>query len=413
MATLHPTTRIQALVPKFMEKFSCIGSACEDTCCSGWQVTLDKKTFNAYKASTHPELKPRFANQIKRMRSKVSDSQYARFELLPKTSECPMMEEKLCSVQNLLGEDKLSNTCFNFPRQTYEVGGIYHQALTLSCPEAARLALLSENAFEFNSVDLSVRPSTVNHWKPIGHLTLETVNSIRFFCIQIIKTSDMAVWQKLALLGIFCESLSKAMQDKKPSQVHDSMESMRMMMVSTELAELFNSMQPNYKLQARTFSMLWRAKPHLVRAAHLQVYEAILKGLSVDAETGRVTEVQLEERYTQGMALLDVALKQAPSFLDNYVLNEMLRSGFPFALSNGNPLDQYIRMVTRFGIVRFMLAAQCQPDQPMPGTADLVRTVHVFARRFQHDEQFASEVDSCFQNSGWNQLDKIFRFLKT
>ena len=56
MATLHPTRRIQALVPKFVDRFSCIGSACEDTCCSGWQVTIDKKTFNAYKASKNPKL---------------------------------------------------------------------------------------------------------------------------------------------------------------------------------------------------------------------------------------------------------------------------------------------------------------------------------------------------------------------
>lgn len=37
------------LVPEYIEDFSCIGSACEDTCCAGWNITVEKKTYQAYR----------------------------------------------------------------------------------------------------------------------------------------------------------------------------------------------------------------------------------------------------------------------------------------------------------------------------------------------------------------------------
>ncbi len=48
-------------VPDYYLKFNCIGTDCEDTCCSGWwNVSIDWKTFQKYQQSTQPELAPLF-----------------------------------------------------------------------------------------------------------------------------------------------------------------------------------------------------------------------------------------------------------------------------------------------------------------------------------------------------------------
>ena len=31
-----------------MAQFKCIGGECEDTCCAGWSVSIDKKTYKKY-----------------------------------------------------------------------------------------------------------------------------------------------------------------------------------------------------------------------------------------------------------------------------------------------------------------------------------------------------------------------------
>jgi lysine-N-methylase len=412
MATLHPTRRIQALVPLYSQRFACIGSECEDTCCAGWRVTIDKTTYAAYKKSKNPQLSERLDNKVKRVRSQASDANYARMELDPGTGICPMVEDHLCSIQKELGEDKLSNTCFSYPRVSTEIGGIYQQALTLSCPEAARLALLADDAMEFTQSELSIRSETIEKQKPFRGLSLDQMNEVRFFCIQLLKMPDLLLWQKLALLGLFCETLTENLKNGGKNKVSNIIESLRGVIEGNQFADLFESMQPHYEIQAITFALLWKVKHTAPISEHQQkVHHSVAKGLGADIHSGQVEEAQLINQYKLGVKQLPEALKDAPYFLQNYVLNEMFRENFPFG--QDSPYEHYLRLITRFGLVRFMLASQCANEKELPTLNDLTQTVQSFCRRFQHDGQFAVNVNNCFNNSGWSDLQKIYRFLKT
>ena len=35
--------------PHYYKKFRCIASACEDTCCAGWAITIDPKSLKKYR----------------------------------------------------------------------------------------------------------------------------------------------------------------------------------------------------------------------------------------------------------------------------------------------------------------------------------------------------------------------------
>ena len=36
--------------PSFFDQFKCIGSACTDTCCAGWEIEVDETTAEGYLA---------------------------------------------------------------------------------------------------------------------------------------------------------------------------------------------------------------------------------------------------------------------------------------------------------------------------------------------------------------------------
>ncbi len=411
MAILHPIRRIQALVPLYAKRFACIGAACEDTCCAGWTVTIDKKTFNAYRQSKNPHLAERLENQVKRTRSLASERNYARMELSPATGECPMIEDHLCSIQKELGEDKLSHTCFTYPRMTHVASDFCQQSLTLSCPEAARLALLVEDALEFSPSEISVREDALETLKPKFGLSIAQMNEVRFFCIQLIRGDGLELWQKIALLGIFCESLTTALKTGGQSRIAQIMESTKELIRSGECANLFKGMQPHYEIQALTFTKLWhvKSKKKITSDSQTTVHQAVALGLGADAETGDVEAAQLTSRYQQGIQRLPEALKEAPFLLENYVVNEMWRECFPF--DDMTPYEHYLRLVIRFGLVRFMLAAQCSQEHSLPSPHFMAQTVQTFCRRYQHDSQFTLDVNNCFHHSGWNELQKIYRLL--
>ena len=413
MATLHPIRRVHALQPAYVQKFECIGAQCEDTCCAGWTVRIDKKTFKAYRKAPKSSLSGRLSTAVKRLDNSTSDASYGHIDLIPASGECPLLEEQLCAVHKELGEDQLSNSCFGFPRKVVNSGGVVQETLTLSCPQAARLALLADHAFEMVESEIAVRPSAVEELLPQAGLPLERMNDVRFLCVQIVRTEGLALWQKLAVVGVFCESLTRALNTGQPAHLAEICETTRALVTTGQVFTLCERIDAQPDVQALTFNLLWRfGKTIHLRPTHRMVFNAVEKGLGADLITGELTEQALVARYQEGMSLLPTALATAPAFLDNYVLNEMLRETFPFAPDCDSPQEHYVRLVTRFGLLRFMLAVQCRAEYPLPDAAALVSTVQVFARRFQHDQEFANKVDDCFTQTGWHQLDKIFRLLK-
>lgn len=48
--------------PSFFDQFKCIGSACTDTCCAGWEIEVDETTAEGYlneKGAFGDRLRPR------------------------------------------------------------------------------------------------------------------------------------------------------------------------------------------------------------------------------------------------------------------------------------------------------------------------------------------------------------------
>ena len=411
MAILHPSRSLTALVPRYVSRFSCIGSSCEDTCCAGWQVSIDKKTFTAYRQSNQEELKRTFERSVKRTRSQESAANYARIELSAEDGACPIMQDRLCSVQKHLNESYLSDTCFSYPRSTRQFAGGVEQSLTLSCPEAARQALLSIDAFDFIESKIQVRDSTLSGIKSMHGLSPAAMNEIRIFCFQLMRTEDLALWQKLAALGVFCETLTEAIEAHKQQGITAIIEEFIALLETGSIVQALDGLTPNHVSQALVFSALWQMPRGEARSAsQRELIDMIAQGMRIDETSERSKEAQIVDNYRRGLERLPLALQDAPYLLENYVLNEMFSNLFPFG--DSTPYEHYLRLISRFGMVRFMLAAQCNGSEDLPSPALLAWTVQVFCRRFQHDRLFASRTSEALHNSGWDRLEKLYGFLR-
>ena len=140
------------LIPMYLKKFKCIGSECEDTCCKGWRVEIDKKTYNYYKKSNNIKLKPSLKKYIKRNHNNKTDNNYGKLKM-DEEGKCPFLDENiLCTLYKEIGEKSLSETCRIYPRETTGVDNQIEQSLTLSCPEVARIVLFNENGICFEEI---------------------------------------------------------------------------------------------------------------------------------------------------------------------------------------------------------------------------------------------------------------------
>lgn len=146
----------------YVENFSCIGGACEDSCCIGWDVDIDKKTYESYKGLSDSEIHPIVQiNLYKNEWCHDAKIDYAKVKLR-KNKWCPFLtSDKWCLIQKKLGESYLSNVCKNFPRIYNQLNGKSHLTLTLSCPVAARRLLTHRDPFKKIQMTTPEKPNII------------------------------------------------------------------------------------------------------------------------------------------------------------------------------------------------------------------------------------------------------------
>lgn len=127
--------------PTYYERFQCIAAECPDSCCQGWDVVIDSDTEQFYKSE-----KGDFGEQIRK--AIYTDSDGDRVFSLAEGKRCPFWgEDKLCEIYKSLGEEHLCVTCAQFPRLWMEFYDFCEHSLALACPEAARLILMTDDAY--------------------------------------------------------------------------------------------------------------------------------------------------------------------------------------------------------------------------------------------------------------------------
>ncbi len=119
--------------PSYFDNFSCIASACPDSCCKEWDVQVDAASAEFYR-----RLPGALGDDLRRL-LKEEDGKTLMTIV---AGRCPMWRsDGLCRIQAELGEQALCKTCREFPRLTHDYGDFIERGLELSCPEAARMIL--------------------------------------------------------------------------------------------------------------------------------------------------------------------------------------------------------------------------------------------------------------------------------
>ena len=122
--------------PRYFDGFSCIASACPDSCCKEWDVQVDDSSAALYRQLSGP-----LGDRLR----EVLVEEDGETVMLIENGRCPMWrDDGLCRIQGELGEAALCKTCREFPRLTHDYGDFQERQLELSCPEAARIILSAQ-----------------------------------------------------------------------------------------------------------------------------------------------------------------------------------------------------------------------------------------------------------------------------
>ena len=175
------------IIPDYYKEFECIADKCEDTCCAGWQIVIDKKTLKKYR-----KIKGNFRKQI----LKNVDWFQGTFKQ-DKDKRCAFLNEKnLCNLYLSQGEEGFCKTCREYPRHTEEFEGVREVTLSISCPEVARILMNRMEPVTF----LSYEKEGEEEFEDFDPFFYSILEDARKEMIAILQSRDLIIADRILLI---------------------------------------------------------------------------------------------------------------------------------------------------------------------------------------------------------------------
>lgn len=380
--------------PTYPENLRCIGSACEDTCCHGWSVPIDRVAYDKYQSLPPSPLRALIDANILLAPPGATSSDGFGPEVFAKirmneSNACPMLtSERLCQIQSQCGESFLSRACATYPRIHLTVGGTHEQVLSLSCPEAVRVALFNRivwKRFEpVNSADASGKDSS---WTPPLYWP------IRAAILELARNRAYPLWQRLLLLGTLCHRLDAFTQEPDRS-VPEFLNDFSDAVISGRMRTAMN-VQP-FDPQAQLDAVLRLAGLMLhksnVTARFVECIHAFTTGIGNGP--GATLESLTDGFTTAHDRFFAPFFDRHPQILENYLINTILRGQFPFGWVGMKPgasasmAQEFAKLTAQFALMKGLLIGVAGFHAERFAAEHVFHTVQAASKHFDHHPEF-------------------------
>nr|WP_272507361.1 flagellin lysine-N-methylase [Clostridium aestuarii] len=376
-----------------MHEFKCIGSNCEDSCCIGWRISIDKNTYTKYRKCKNKELKELFDKSVKRNRSNSSEYNYAKIKI-NNDEFCPFLtEEKLCRIHSGLGEEYLSVTCTTYPRMTNVVNGVLEKSATMSCPEAVRLALLNPEPMQFDYIEVDKNTenkigNNVNtHQISAANKPEKYFWELRIFTIQLLQNRDYELWERLIILGMFYEKLNKYIKEGKVNETLNLIAGYTKNIEQGIFHEYLNEI-PSYKtVQMMILKELAdeRILGGTKNQRYLKCFVEFMKGIEFTVEA---TKEEISEHYEK--AYIDYYkpyMEKHEYILENYLVNYVFKNLFPVK-GEKEIFDNYMMLVIHYSMIKMHLIGMAGVHKEKFCIEHIVKLIQSFSKVVEHNKMF-------------------------
>lgn len=404
--------------PIYLKEFKCIGGECEDSCCIGWDVDIDKFTFEQYKGIQDDEMKNMLeSNLIKNKNHQCDEIDFAKVKL-GETKRCPFLNcENYCVIHANLGEEYLSNVCTSFPRVTNKIDGIYEMSLAVACPEAARILLLKKEGIDFSEGDETlgkhIISSEVNTELGEGEwLPVEFIKEIREVSIKIIKNRKFSLDKRLYILGEFINSL----EDEYEYNYDNVLNFIKEYDINN-VQDPYKENPMNYIIQVDFFKKLLtmlRVEKDVDSERFKEYSREVREGLNLNEENYLAKNAQM---YIKAFEDYEKEFLDENSYIfENYIVNFIYSNLFPFCEIE-SIFDSYIMLLIRYTFMRFYLVGMYLYNANREGNDDnkalskeeVVRFIQCFSKVVEHHKTYLVDLLNYIKEHDFNNLE----FVKT
>ncbi|MBN1044365.1 FliB family protein [Clostridium botulinum] len=393
---------VKMIYPSYIEKFQCIGGKCEDNCCIGWDIDIDKETFKKYHKVKDETMKKMFQKNVHNNKYCTNeDLDYGRIKL-NKVKRCPFLDdENYCLIQGKFGEDYLSSVCTQFPRVLNKVDDHYEICLDSACPEASRIILGSKEKIEFKESERNLGKYTMSgvlntRSSEFKDTPIKYFKEIRDFSIKIVQNRNLNISSRLYVLGDFLNEI----EDLENGKIKEFINKYD---IETE-SKYYKRERMNYALQVSFFKNVVDSLD-IVNETDSDKFKhytkELLKGYNIKDNDGVIENaeeyINAFEKYT------DMYIENNSYIFENYMVNFIYNNLFPFSESDFM-FEGYIMLLFRYSLMRFYLVGK-YIHNGKDSVEDMIEFIQVFIKAVEHDKNYRSEILEYIKENNFDNME--------
>ena len=396
-------------VPNYLKDFICDGSKCEDNCCTGnWNVDVDKKHYKELKKVSDIKLKDNIKEYLKINSNSNNNATYGILQQDSTLGRCAFLsEDKLCNIQLNIGSDYLCDVCMCYPRYTNNVNGTLERALTLSCPIAARMALLNKNGINFEEIteNENSRKVMISDFSFKNEGIYKHINILRDFNMTIIKNRNYSIEERLIILGMFYDKLQKMQDEKKydglPKLISDYID----LAESNEFKKTLSKLPKVYTIQVGLLKELADERIMTLNkefnVRYIECYTEMVKGLiyTEDKEIDEISETYKEVYLKWYKSYID----QREYIFENYLVNYMFIKTFPF-IGTEKVFDNYVMMILKYSLMKMHLIGMAGYYKEGFNEEHIIKLIQSFEKVVEHSPKFIEHMYKLITDNNLNTL---------
>ena len=428
------------LRPTFADRFRCIGSDCEETCCQEWNVPIDQATYEKYQNLPDVPLSALIKASVSGPEEGAEPPKPSAYGKIRMNADnrCPMLSESnLCRVHSECGEDLLSHVCATYPRVLHYVGPVEEKSLSLSCPEAARRVLLDPNLFKpdlqtpaaspadllsrdatdtdlrgnalqasrLHNAAAAHRTSLPGAWQivvPEGtkgvQLLLAYFWPIRETVLALIRNRNYPLWQRMFMLGVFSRRMDSIAQGELNRTVPEFLGDFEASVAAGGLTVAMDALPVDREAQLDLVLQLAGMLLHRsnVRPRFVECVNAFTAGI------GNGPGATLESLAAQYAIAHDQYyapfMASHPHIMENYLINTIIRCIFPFGREAAQPdststmTHQFALLTAQFALMKGLMIGVAGFHREALTTAHVVHTFQTSSKHFEHHPEFLKQA---------------------
>lgn len=390
--------------PEYTDRFRCIGPECEDSCCVGWVVPVDKASWEKYRSLPEGPLRTLLEASLVLTPDSPNPAHFASIQM-PPTLQCPILTEgRLCRIHAELGEEFLCRTCATYPRVVSSIDNLQEKALSLSCPEAARLVLFDPDLLKPNG-ESGYQITWDDSPRPERQL-LPFFWPIREFVFALLRERGYPLWQRMFLLGSFCRRLTAAARGEADRGIPEVLRDFPAVVATGKLRSAMETIPADLELQldmVLRLAGLCRDRS-MVGPRFIDSIEAFKAGIGA---TQQATMADLVAHYAAADRQFYAPFFAAnPHILENLLANTIFRRQFPFGSKDGkivpepDPSREFALLATQFALIKGLLIGVAGSHKEQFSAAHVVHTVQSVSKHFEHHPQFLDQVHALLVSEG-------------